>query len=245
MKRVIPICILFLLFSCASESTTELKMREYQGADCKDCPVVHISVPEASEKTALGKSINRVIREEIIELLDFDRENNAADIPGAIEAFTKGFQFVQSEFPEELTGWEASVEGTTSYDGPDVLTIKLDKYIFTGGAHGYGGTAYLNFDRETGEELPGSQLLRNPDEFSELAESAFRKKYDIPMEAPINSTGFMFEENKFKLPENIGLDAERIVLHYNPYEAASYADGALIIEIPIEEGLPYLKKGGN
>ena len=52
----------------------------------------------------------------------------------------------------------------------------------------------------------------------------------------------MFEENQFTLPENIGLSADAIVLHYNPYEVASYADGSLILEIPLEKGLAFLER---
>lgn len=245
MKNVFLICILAVLFSCASDSSTGLTMRQYEGTVCETCPLVRISIPEAEDETALGEAVNRAIREEIIELLDFDQEKNAANITDAIEAFKMGYQNLQKEFPEELTGWEASVDGTKSYEDPLLLTIKLDTYIFTGGAHGYGATTYLNFDKITGAELMGSELLKNQVAFSKFAEEVFRKKYNIPQDAPINSTGFMFEDNRFTLPENIGLTAKSIVLHYNPYEAASYADGALILEIPMAEGLPYLNIGGN
>jgi len=52
----------------------------------------------------------------------------------------------------------------------------------------------------------------------------------------------MFEENQFRLPENIGLAADAIILHYNPYEVASYADGSLILEISLEKGLAFLER---
>ena len=126
-----------------------MKIREFEGAVCGDCPKVRISIPEAQENTVLGKSVNTGVREEIIELLDFAQNKNAVDIPGAIDAFTEGFRNLQEEFPEELTGWEASVAGTRSYEDPSLLTIKLETYIFTGGAHGYGATRYLNFDKKT------------------------------------------------------------------------------------------------
>ena len=242
MKRIFSFCFLFLIISCTSDSTTELKIREFEGAVCGDCPKVRISIPEAQNNTILGKSVNTGVREEIIELLDFAENKNAVDIPGAIDAFTAGFRDLQEEFPEELTGWEARVTGTKSYEDPSLLTIKLDTYIFTGGAHGYGATRYLNFDKKTGAELSGIELLNDAEAFSEFAEKVFREKYDISEEAPINSTGFMFEENRFKLPENIGLSADAIVLHYNPYEVASYADGSLILEIPLEKGLVFLER---
>lgn len=44
-----------------------------------------------------------------------------------------------------------------------------------------------------------------------------------------------FEENSFHLPASIGLTQNELILHYNPYEIASYADGPKTISIPIEE----------
>lgn len=242
MKNIFSLCFLFIIISCTSDTTTALKIREFEGAVCDDCPKVWISIPEARDNTILGKSVNTSVREEIIELLDFAQDNNAPDIPAAIDAFTTGFQDLQEEFPEELTGWEASVSGTRSFEDPSLLTIKLETYLFTGGAHGYGATRYLNFDKATGAELSGIELLNDPEAFSELAERVFREQYDISEGAPINSTGFMFEDNQFKLPDNMGLSADAIVLHYNPYEVASYADGSLILEISLEKGLAFLER---
>jgi len=50
----------------------------------------------------------------------------------------------------------------------------------------------------------------------------------------------MFEDNQFQLPQNMGLTPQGMVLHYNPYEAASYADGALVLEFPHEAVRPFL-----
>ena len=242
MKHIFSLCFLFLIISCTSDSVTALKIRDFEGAVCGDCTKVQISIPEAQDNTILCKSVNTAVREEVIELLDFAQNQTAVDIPGAIDAFTKGFRDLQEEYPEELTGWEALVTGAKSYEDPYLLTIKLDTYLFTGGAHGYGATRYLNFDKKTGAELSGIELLKDTVAFSEFAEKAFREKYEISKEAPINSTGFMFEEKQFRLPENIGLAADAIILHYNPYEVASYADGSLILEIPLEKGLAFLER---
>ena len=69
--------------------------------------------------------------------------------------------------------------------------------------------------------LDAVALLKDADAFTVFAESAFRKQYGISSDAPINSTGFMFEDNQFQLPQNMGLTPQGMVLHYNPYEAAS------------------------
>ena len=224
-----------LLMACQPDKTTEIRMREYSGMACETCPVVRVIIPEMPGDGKLETSVNTALREEIIELLDYDEEQDALDIPGAIRDFQDGFRKMQEEFPEELTGWEASVEAIKSHEDSQVITIKMNTYIFTGGAHGYPATRYLNFDKKTGMELGAEELFKDPGAFLEFAEASFRRQYSIPEDAPINSTGFMFEDNLFRLPRNIGFENEGIVLHYNPYEAASYADGALVLEFPMEQ----------
>lgn len=186
MKKFLQVLILIVVWGCTPESGTDLKLRDYKGPICESCPVMRISIPEADEKSALGKTINRAIREEIIELLDFDQENKAEDIPSAMEAFKKAYENLLEDFPEELTAWEASVEGTKSFEDPNFLTLKLNTYVFSGGAHGYSATTYLNFDKSTGAEIPGLELLKEEKGFTVYAENLFRKQYNLPKSAPID-----------------------------------------------------------
>lgn len=235
MKKALLLLATLPLISCVSDAGLEMIPREFSGQVCETCPVVRISVPEATGGGKLAESVNAAIREEIIELLDYDQDADARDIPAAIADFQEGFRKMQAEFPDELTGWEATVEAVKAYEDSRVLSLRMDTYIFTGGAHGYPARRFLNFDRKTGKELDPEELLRDPEAFAEHAEAAFRRQYGIDAGAPINSTGFMFEENRFVLPGNMGLTADGLVLHYNPYEAASYADGPLVVTFPLEE----------
>lgn len=240
MRKASLLLCIGLLMACQSDKTLEIRSREYTGAACESCPVVTVSIPEFPGNSKLAASVNAALREEIIELLDYDEERDARDIPGAIKAFQDGFRKMQEEFPEELSGWEASVEAVKSYEDSELISIRMNTYLFTGGAHGYTATRFLNFDKKTGKELDAPELFRDPEAFSAFAEASFREQYDIPSDAPINSTGFMFEDNHFKLPQNIGLTTGGLVLHYNPYEAASYADGDLVLEFPYETIKPFL-----
>lgn len=240
MRIQISLLIPLAFMACQPNEDLQLEAREYAGAACETCPPVEVSVLEAQGKDPLDVSINAAQREEIITLLDYDQETNATDIPGAIAAFQGAFQKVQEEFPEELTGWEARARTDLGHYDSHVVSLKMDTYVFTGGAHGLGNTRYLNFDRKTGKELDALELFDDPKAFSEFAETAFRQQYDIPADAPINSTGFMFEDDRFALPQNIGIETGEVVLHYNPYEAASYADGPLVLRFPLAEVRPYL-----
>jgi hypothetical protein len=231
-----------LLVGCEEENPLEWQAREYLGQGCEQCPDVRVSIPEASERTQIGKAINRGLSEEIIEWLDYDEERQAADVPGAIESFEKGYQQLRQQFRDETIGWEAEIEGELSYESRQMISLKLTGYIFTGGAHGYRSTRFLNFDLERADELERWELFSDLSGFEALAEEMFRESHGIPADGPINSTGFMFENNLFALPENVGVEPGGIILLYNPYEIASFADGDILLRIPLDRVKPFLNE---
>ena len=143
-------------------------------------------------------------------------------------------------YPDESPGWKAEIFAEVSYEDPYMITLKMDAYTYTGGAHGYGFTRYLNFDKEKGSEMEAWQLFKNQADFERFAEGKFRVQEQIPKDQSINSTGFMFEQDSFHLPENIGFTWEGVTLHYNQYEVASYADGPIEVTIPYNEMQPFL-----
>ena len=232
--------LVIALWGCEEKKQTEWHPREYLSKVCEDCPSVRVAIPEADESTALGKGVNQALREEVIEWLDYDETRDASGIAEAIEAFGAGFQEIRRQFPDEAIGWEANIEGLISYEDDRLLTLKLETYIFTGGAHGLATTRYLNFDKSTGEELSNEELFADVSALENLAEKAFREAKGIPPGAGINDTGFMFEDDRFNLPENMGFTPAGLELLYNPYEVASYADGPISLVLPLERVRPLL-----
>lgn len=240
MKRLLAVLVLAMLYQCAEPETLTWEARQYIGPECPDCPAVEISLPEGPAANPLAQAVQQAQTEEIISWLDYQEEQTATNIETAITAFGEGYREVIRAFPDEMAGWEAQIEGMIQYESASLLTLSLDGYIFTGGAHGLSSRRLLNFDKAGAAEIDPETLFADIQGFRELAEAAFRAQYDIPEDAPVNSTGFMFEENVFSLPENIGFTPEGILLYYNPYEVASYADGPLEVVVPFETATPYL-----
>lgn len=234
--------MLTILVGCQEENQLTFETLDLDETRCSECPEVVIRIPQAVEKSKIGQTINTVLEEEIIEILNFDDEVDASSIKEAVKSFSQGYWELKKLYPEEATLWEAKIEGEVSYEDDAVLTIELDSYLFTGGAHGYGSKRYLNFDKAKGEELENWQLFQDRKDFEAFAERKFRAQENIPPDGPINSTGFMFENDSFHLPENIGFTQKGIKLLYNPYEVASYADGPIEVILPFEDIAPFLAK---
>lgn len=233
------ILVLFF-FSCEKDTTITFEPLSLKKETCKECPLIEVSIPKAIGKNKIDQVINTALREEVISILKFDDEIDVATIEDAMTSFESENKKLKEKFPEETTQWEAKLQGEVTYEDDYILTIRLNSYLFTGGAHGYSTIRFLNFDKIKTKELDQSELFKDKDSFTEFAETNFRSQEDIPSNAPINSTGFMFENDAFYLPENIGYTKEGLQLFYEQYEIASYADGPIILILAYPEVKKYL-----
>ncbi len=238
--RSICLFLIVLAVGCKTDNAITFEPITFDGDTCVDCPKINITIPKAMGDASIEEVINNALKEELIYLLNFDDEQNAFDIKSAIGSFTTAYTKLKSQFAEEATPWEVTVNATVSYEDKNIITIKMNSYLFTGGAHGYNTTHYLNFDKLKAKELNTEHLFKNTPDFEEYAESKFRIQEGIPAEGDINSTGFMFETGSFYLPENIGFTREGLQLFYEQYEIASYADGPIVITFPYAELQAYL-----
>ncbi|MGB5238128.1 MAG: DUF3298 and DUF4163 domain-containing protein [Flavobacteriaceae bacterium] len=224
--------LLLLSVGCGKEEKIVFEEQLFNGENCSTCPEIRVKIPVALDNRKISETVNDALKEEVISLLAYDEGQQPGDIPEAISSFRKGFDKLQDEFPDETVPWEANIEAQVTFENEDILTIGLNSYIFTGGAHGYGSTRFLNFHKKSGQELDNSELFKNHKKFVEFAEDQFRRQQKIKPDQPINSTGFMFEGDEFYLPENIGYTENGLKLLYNPYEVASYADGTIELLLP-------------
>ncbi|CAM4121975.1 DUF3298 and DUF4163 domain-containing protein [Zobellia nedashkovskayae] len=238
--QVTYIILLLVLVGCQKENKLTFETLSLDETRCSECPNVEINIPKALENSKIAESINTAIDEEIIETLNYDDELEATSIKDAVQSFSNGYWELKKLYPEEATSWEAKIEGKVSYENADFISVELNSYIFTGGAHGYSSQHFLNFDKNKAKELQNWEIFKDRKDFEQFAEQKFRNQEQIPLEGPINSTGFMFERDTFYLPENIGFTEEGIKLLYNPYEVASYADGPIVLTLPFTDLKPYL-----
>lgn len=244
MKAPLTCFLIFLVLIGCQKKENQLTFEPLTLVEtpCADCPKISITVLRAVEHTRTASAINTALQEEIISLLLFDDDLKVANLDDALISFKNGYSELKDRYPEETTPWEVKIDGKVVYEDKKVLTLELNSYVFTGGAHGYSGKRFLNFDKKRGVELENWQLFRNRKDFQIYAETKFREQEAIPKEASINYTGFMFEKDSFYLPENIGFTEEGVKLLYNPYEVASYADGPIVLTLPFKEVKPYLAK---
>ncbi len=232
--------VLLVFIGCQSDRKLTFEPYTFENEACDDCPSVSIAIPKALGSSKISKTINTALDEQLIFLLSFDEETESTSLDDAMQSFKNGYLELQQLYTNESTPWEAKIDGKVTYEDADFITIELDAYLFSGGAHGYTSMQMLNFDKNKGVQLTNWELFKDLDGFRDYAEKMFRQKEKIPMDQPINHTGFMFEDDTFYLPENIGFIEDGLKLLYNPYEVSSYADGAIELLLPHKEVKKYM-----
>ncbi|GAA4311202.1 DUF3298 and DUF4163 domain-containing protein [Pontixanthobacter gangjinensis] len=255
MKRLLPaLIVLFSCLSCGEDKketeTEELKPLSFSSKtieekldNCQpengDCTFINLNFPVAENGRGEAEKINKNIELFLLNTIDYNDEGEARKPEELARNFIEDYQETAREFPEYELPWEATITGKLVYRSPEIISLKFNTDMFTGGAHGYRSTNYLNFDPITGEKLKPEAIFSS--EFIDFVEKDFREKQDIPIDSNINSTGMFFENDEFHLPANIGFTREEIILHYNAYEIAPYSAGNFVLSYPRESVQQFIK----
>ncbi len=135
----------------------------------------------------------------------------------------------------------------------NLLSLGLDEYSYTGGAHANQNQLYLNLDLN-GNRLLKLQDLIKPDSLKtfvqlekfKLLEAQADNLYPdriAEYEALMIDTRLLSAEQQIESYgdiDNFYLSATAIVTYYNPYDLAPYAVGPIFVEIPYTVILDYL-----
>lgn len=239
IKKIFFGLIITLTFgACQWFNTYDFSSRniERYTSDCQidtsDCAVVSLNYIESKKPLAFAEKFNDTIHRRIFQILGSDY-NLSKDIDVAIDEFLENYLHDKKTYPEMTTAYEVSIWDTIVYQSDYLICLKSNIYEFTGGAHGYSSTEFLNF-KPSGDCYSNDELFTQKDSIVKIAEKYFRKSQQIQGNS-INENGFWFEDDIFELPQNIGFTKDSLLLYYNPYEIAPYAFGSTEIKIPLKE----------
>ena len=156
----------------------------------------------------------------------------------AISKFNSEFESVREDNEEIAVTWEALFDGEVTYQSAEVICIALNTFMNTGGAHGNMNITLYNFDGTSGDLLQIEDLISDMESFAEFVKPYFET--EIKSKGDENLADYFFGE-PFHLPANIGINDEGILMLYNVYEIASYAQGLTEFTIPFNDVERFLK----
>lgn len=152
---------------------------------------------------------------------------------GTIEGLVDAFLADASDMAmASRQGWELNATIKRQGRRGDLLTLRLDSYEYTGGAHGQPGVQYFHWDLARQQELGLDDLLEpgRQEAFWELARSRHQQWLDEE-----NLDQAFRDSWPFDRTDNAYFSKNGLVLHYNVYHIAPYAMGQPELTIPYEK----------
>jgi hypothetical protein len=226
-----------------------IKIKKSEGKDCNladslqmQCAHVDLSWPEVTEgPDALKQAVTAWANSCIVGLLAFEADSATLvkTLPAAaVDTLFKYHREWGSEAPESPLGnWSAESYDTVLLNNGTHLTLQIESYIFTGGAHGMPLNDVASFDVKTGKLLTWDDLVTDQARLKTLLEQKFKQEQAEWFKAEKDGgMGFQFDDVfQFVLPASYGLTDQGLLCVYVPYEVAPYAFGSTAFVVPFSE----------
>lgn len=234
IKHILESAIILVIISVCISCEEEANINFHEENILVEEPVlIEINIPVADGDKTICDSINKALTNFVIQALNVDSKNGIKNIEESILNFNISFNTFKSKLPSEvqqdLTPWEASIEGEITYQSSQLVCIAMNTYLNTGGVHGSSKVSFLNFNTQTGEQIFYQTFVADKEKLRTVIKSKFEKEI-----GPI-----ALED--FKLPETIGLNYEGAVILYNTNEIPSYTDTLIEFTVPYDEIDQFLK----
>jgi hypothetical protein len=244
--------VLFLislfLFSCASEPPLEFTQQTLvtsQIAACnnKKCPEITVDFDQLNPSHPLAGVVNKENEKYIAAIISSAvmPDEYALTVNDAVNGFVANFQDYMGDFAQAVELYELDIQNFMAYADDQFISLQTDYYLYTGGAHGFGGQEFLVLDSQTGAQLLLDEIVKDEVAFTQFAQAQFKSQQNIPENASINSTGFWFEDEQFYLSETYGFTQEGFVVVYQTYDISSYVEGPVTLSFSWDDIKPYLK----
>ena len=193
----------------------------------KNCVEIEVNYPIFKNQKLLNQRIESIIIKEFEEFIPMP--NNANTISDYMKLFIKSYSLFKIQFPESKTPWFLEINVETTYNNLGWLSFASGSKSYTGGVRINESLKYVNTDT-LGRIIDIEKKIGDFNELSRRAEIIFRKQNNLAPDSHLSATGYTFENNKFHLPKNIGINDTDILLYYNNYEIGDNAQGAMLIK---------------
>ncbi len=157
------------------------------------------------------------------------------DLARAAQLFAADYKTMTSNMGGLGGCWDLKTRADTLYTSAKVITVRIDTYAYTGGAHPNTNLAFYVFDREMGRALLLPDLVSDTTALLRVVEKTFRKQQGLQPQTNLEERGYFLRDGRFFLPANVGLSRAGMVFYYNPYEIAAYALGPIEVTVPYEQ----------
>lgn len=227
---------LWLAFSCTgtgnpstpTASTVSVSMQEYKSKKCLHdsiCAEINLKYPVFSGSDA-AERLNDSVE---VALYFATNANRALPLKTALDSAAA--QMYATLKSDEAAGAVTAMSYTAELTGEVLLqtnklvSVQMDGYTYTGGAHGYYYTVLNTFDISTAESILLTDLVSDTAALRPLLERAFVDAHQEEIENVKLKDLLLDPDQPLALPLNYCIVPSGIRFMYNPYEVAPYAVG--------------------
>lgn len=226
-----------MFFAC--ETSKESLQFEEKTISNTDGAKIEVNYPFYTDNSESAKLINKNLSNVIANAINpMDTLKNVS-IERAAEMFNTTYKNFLRDFEDSNQVWEAFIDAEQTYQSPQVLSVSVNSYVDTGGAHGNTVINFLNFNPENGKLYDNSDILELNDGLKELVKENFLAA--IGKKTVKSDLKDYFFGEEFHLPENFGFSDDGLIFLYNTYEVSAYSLGITEFEIPYDQLSDYLK----
>jgi hypothetical protein len=142
---------------------------------------------------------------------------------------------VANNFP--VRKYEIVVEYTITYNQDCALSLYIDRYEFTGGAHGITHRDSNNWDLKKGKKFELSEIFPKVKDIREFIVNEINEQIENNMQT---ENAMYFEDYNNLVKENLALTnyylvPEGVVVYFQHYEIAPYSSGIPTFTIPFAD----------
>jgi len=262
MKHVITIVLIaFIVIGCGNKTETvsketkevkqdvkvkdslsyEVKNFKKTYKDCKDsdekCSYLKITYPVFGGNSA--SEVNKTIDAYLIDSI-FSIEGTASNknLDGLAATFFGDYENVLKDAsPDFPVVYALDINSSVVFNKPAALSVSIDYYINTGGAHPNSFVKYFVFNPKTGKQVKLNDLFNSgfEDKLNKLIDKKYREYRNLKATDRLDGEkGYLFD-NFIKFNDNFILTKEGINFYYNNYEIAAYAVGPTELNFTYKE----------
>jgi hypothetical protein len=211
------------------ETHNETLRRRADNCSGDDCAKVAVDL----ELYEGHPELNQAVRRRMVQQLGGGGEDQGAP-PESLDEAADRFLATAAGIPGDgARGWELSGESRQLGRWKDLLTVAIDSYEFTGGAHGLPATRWLNWNLATHRPVTLGQVITPGQE--DAFEKAARRAHDRWLDKEVDSDGDFRQAWPFQESSDFRLTRKGLVLHYDVYSIAPYVMGQPTLTLPWED----------
>lgn len=209
----------------------------------KNCRIVNIKYHVFDNHPVLNDSIRTML----LAIYPFERTDPS--VKPSLEKQTEEFMNKYKEFKKEPYSQGRKYELISSTkvleELGNLLTLQLDAYTYSGGAHGASFRRFINYDIKNKKVIFLNDILKNNyrDSLVNVAEVIFKKNEGLKPGQALSPDSYFFENKQFSLANSYVFTPAGIMFLYNEYEIKPYAAGRTELLVPYSEIKAMLKPG--